>query len=80
MFGRSDSADRRRAWWRGQRDAIRSMTQMLTRLGFGKPAEPPFEPIERHDEPPSTLPSPSELHEQQHVNPAPDLESGHPKR
>jgi hypothetical protein len=62
------------------REAIRSMTQMLTRLGFGKPAEPPIEPIERHDEPPSPLAPPDELHEQQHVNPSPDREAGHPKR
>jgi len=80
MFGQSDSADRRKAWLRGVRDSIRSMTQMLTRLGFNRPAEPPIEPVQRSDEAVEGDEPTAEMHDQQHVNPAPHLEGGHPKR
>lgn len=79
MFRQSDSADRRKAWWRGVLESARSMTQMLTRLGFGRPPEPPVEPVHRN-EPVEDAATAIELHDQQHVNPAPHMEGGHPKR
>ncbi|MEZ4502600.1 MAG: hypothetical protein R3C39_08240 [Dehalococcoidia bacterium] len=79
MFGQSDSSDRRKAWWRNVLDSVRSMTGMLPILGFNQPKEPPVEPVHRDDTVEGGAPS-GEMHDQQHVNPAPHLESGHPKR
>jgi hypothetical protein len=50
-------------------------------LGFGRPAEPSVEPVERHDPPPAAPPpsagSAHELHYQQHVRNAEERESRH---
>ena len=70
----------RRAW-RGFAERAAAMTRLLPMLGFGQPAEPPVEPVERHDPPPAAPPpsagSAHELHDQQHVRNAEDRESRH---
>ena len=68
MFGASDSADRRRAGWRGTLDALRSMTRLLP----GRPAAPTTTPVQGTETPPESRPphgSEHELHEQHHVHP-----------
>jgi hypothetical protein len=70
----------RRAW-RGFAERAAAMTRLLPILGFGQPAEPPVEPVERHDPPPAPAPPASssvpELHDQQHVRNAEEGESRH---
>jgi hypothetical protein len=70
----------RRAW-RSFAERAAAMTRLLPMLGFGQPAEPPVEPIERHDPPPSPAPprsgSADELRDQQHVRNAEERESRH---
>lgn len=70
----------RRAW-RGFSERAAAMTRLLPMLGFGRPAEPPVEPVERHDSSPAPVPPSSgsahELHDQQHVRNAEEGENRH---
>ena len=49
-------------------------TRVLPWLGFGKPAEPPIEPVHRSDITSERGEEAPELHEQQHVDPGERVE------
>jgi hypothetical protein len=70
-----------RSAWRGLAERATAMARLLPMLGFGQPAEPPVDSVERHDSPPTPLPpgsgSAHELHDQQHVRNAEERESRH---
>lgn len=66
MFGASDSADRRRAGWRGTLDALLRMTRLVP----ARPLAPPTPPVARTEVEPGSRPplgSERELREQHHV-------------
>ena len=51
------------------REALSDATRLLPWLGFGKPAEPPTEPVHHSDATTALGDAARELHEQQHVDP-----------
>jgi hypothetical protein len=66
MFGSSDSADRRKAWWRAAVDRLLAVTGALPR-----PARrPDTDPIHRDQIESRPIGSARELQDQQHVNAA----------
>lgn len=69
-----------RASLRKIRDALTDATRVLPWLGFGKPAEPPTEPIHRSGSESERPEDVTELHEQQHVQPGKRVEIDHPNK
>ena len=62
------------SYMRRLRAMLMQATSVLPTLGFGRPKEPPTEPIQRSEvstAPPGAGP---ELHDQQHVNPGRRIE------
>ena len=50
-------------------ETLTEATRVLPWLGFGRPAEPPTEPVHRSDAASERGEAAPELHEQQHVDP-----------
>ena len=55
-------------------------TRVLPWLGFGKPAEPPTEPVHRSGSESERPEDVTELQEQQHVQPGKRVEMDHPNQ
>ncbi len=55
--------------FRRVRVTLTEATRVLPWLGFGKPTEPPTEPVHRSGETSESGEEAAELHEQQHVDP-----------
>jgi len=58
-----------RTWARRLRRIALEATNVLPTLGFGRPAEPPIEPVHRSDTASEAAQDSPPLHEQQHVVP-----------
>lgn len=61
-------------------ETLTEATRVLPWLGFGKPAEPPIEPVHRSDATSERGEEAPELHEQRHVDPGERVEIDKPSR